>query len=43
MIDEFNRKNFYFFNIFEARNIDVGSLGNIQEDTVDKEQESFNI
>lgn len=43
MINKFDWKDFYFFNIFELWNINMGSLGYIQENSVDKEQESLYV
>ena len=43
MINKFYWKDFYFFNIFEIWNINMGSLGYIQENSVDKEQESLYV
>ena len=43
MIDEFNRKNLDLGSLLETTHIDVIALRDIEEHTVDKEQERLNV
>ena len=43
MIDELNRKNLDLGSLLETTHIDMIALRDIQEHTVDKEQERLNV
>jgi len=43
LIKELYRKDFYFIQIFKARDIDMGAFGDVQKDSIEEEKEGFNV
>lgn len=43
MVDELDRKHLNLMVFFESTNVDMVSLGDIEENTVDKEEEGLNV
>ena len=43
VVDEFNREDLDFRDVLEGRDVDVLPLSDIEEDSIDEEQERFNI
>ena len=43
MINEFNGEDLDLWDVFEGRNVDMISFGNVEEDSINKEEERFNV
>ena len=43
MVDELDWENFDLTCLFKATDVDVVTFGNVEKDTIDEEQERFNV